>query len=129
LGLFVYASFFLPRHFPEGQELYFIYCYIPHSWHCLWPENGRAEIELGSLWRRKYKNKMCYFYLFIFWCFYGQGIALVRQAVYHLSHTFSLFCFSCFSNRDLLYAWASLDHDPPIYAFHVAGMMGVHYHA
>jgi hypothetical protein len=28
----------------------------------------------------------------------------------------------------LLYTWASLDHDPPIYASHVARVTGAHHH-
>jgi hypothetical protein len=40
----------------------------------------------------------------------------------------ALFGFGYFSNKVSLYAQTGLDHDPPIYAFHVTGMTDVHYY-
>jgi hypothetical protein len=44
-----------------------------------------------------------------------QGFILTRQVLYHLSYTSSLFCVDYFSDRVLLYARASLNHDPPVF--------------
>jgi hypothetical protein len=46
---------------------------------------------------------------------------------YHLSHTLSPFCFGYFWDRILHYAWAGLDHVPPIYASHIVGMISTHH--
>jgi hypothetical protein len=41
-----------------------------------------------------------------------------------MSHSASPFRFGGFGDRVLLYAWASLDCSPSIYASHIAGMTG-----
>jgi hypothetical protein len=49
---------------------------------------------------------------------WAQGFMLTRQAVYHLSHTFSLFCsgyFRALSHILEIRIQADLDYNPPIY--------------
>jgi hypothetical protein len=55
---------------------------------------------------------------------WSQGLTLARQASFHLSHSISLFCVGYFWDRSSLWAWAGLDHGPPICPSHVAGMTG-----
>jgi hypothetical protein len=54
---------------------------------------------------------------------------LALQALYHLSHPFSSFCFSYFQIGSLIFAWAGLDSSPPIYTFQVPEMTGIYHHA
>jgi hypothetical protein len=72
-----------------------------------------------------------FFFSFFFFVVLGFEVRTLfaRQASYHLNHAPSPFCFSYFSNSIFaLYAWASLDHSPPIYTPKRAGMMGAcHY--
>jgi hypothetical protein len=45
-----------------------------------------------------------------------QNFSLARKALYSLSYTSTPFCFGYFWDRVSLFAQASLDHEPPIYA-------------
>jgi hypothetical protein len=50
--------------------------------------------------------------------------------LYHLSHAPNPFGFCYFSARVSCFCLEPvLDHDPPIYAFHVAGITGMPHHA
>jgi hypothetical protein len=59
----------------------------------------------------------------------AQGHALAEQMFYHLSHTHSPFCFYYFSSEVLRLCQAIQDHDPSIYASHIAVTTGVSRHA
>jgi hypothetical protein len=64
---------------------------------------------------------------FFFWWWYWiwiQGLALARQAVYHLNHVFLALC----QRRFYVYILADLDHNPPIYTSHIAGITGMYHH-
>jgi hypothetical protein len=58
-----------------------------------------------------------------------QGYGLLRQALYHLRHTLSLFLFRDFSGRVWYFCpgWISNGH-PPTFTSHVAGDAGMHHH-
>jgi hypothetical protein len=49
---------------------------------------------------------------------------LAEKALYHLDHTPSPFCFSYFLDRvSCFLCRLALDHDPPTYAFCIAGII------
>jgi hypothetical protein len=50
------------------------------------------------------------------------------QAHYHLSHTLSPLLFIYFSNRVLHCPGPASDHDVPIYASHVVGIIDIYHH-
>jgi hypothetical protein len=51
----------------------------------------------------------------------NSGLALTTQALYHLSHTSALFCFSYFLDRVLRFCpWLASDHSPPTYTSHLS---------
>jgi hypothetical protein len=56
--------------------------------------------------------------------FWEWGGSSTQGLACRLSHTL---CFGYFSNKVLLYTWASLDCHPPIYTSTVARMTGVHH--
>jgi hypothetical protein len=47
-----------------------------------------------------------------------QGFVLAKQALYCLRDTFSPFLLWLYGDRVLIFAQASQEHDPPIYASH-----------
>jgi hypothetical protein len=65
-----------------------------------------------------------YTVLFIYFGRTTEGLILVRQVLYNLSHVSSPFVLVIFQTAFCFYAQASLDYDPPIYVSHSAGMTG-----
>jgi hypothetical protein len=63
------------------------------------------------------------FFLVVLW-FGLREHMLVKQALYHLSHTPRPFCFSLFFKIG-----PASDCDPPTFASQVAGIIDVSYHA
>jgi hypothetical protein len=59
-----------------------------------------------------YTNLLCV-------CYWGlnSSFVLVRQALYHLSRDFSLFCSNYFEDRVLLFSQSGLDSATPILSF------------
>jgi hypothetical protein len=53
---------------------------------------------------------------------------MLRQVLYHLSHSTSPFCSGYFWDRVCIYSWASVDLNHPIYASRAAVMAGTHHH-
>jgi hypothetical protein len=41
----------------------------------------------------------------------------------------ALLALVIFLNRVLIFAWAGLDFDPPTYASHIIGIIGIYHHA
>jgi hypothetical protein len=68
------------------------------------------------------------FYFFDSTGIWTQSLELVKQALYHLSHTPGPFCFSCFLNRDSNFGQADLDYDPSSYTSHIVGITGKCFH-
>jgi hypothetical protein len=60
---------------------------------------------------------------------WSQGLAFARQVLYHLSHAPAFFDLDIHWIGSCIYVQASLDRDPPINAFHIAGVIGMHHHA
>jgi hypothetical protein len=73
-----------------------------------------------------YSRSIFSFYLFVFAVLGGwtQGLTLFRQALDHLSHFASPFCFVYFWDIVSLYAQVGLDYNPPVCASCVAGVTG-----
>jgi hypothetical protein len=53
----------------------------------------------------------------LFFLVWMQAFMLARQVLYGLSNASNPFCSGYFWDRVLLFAWASLDYVPPIYAY------------
>jgi hypothetical protein len=51
-----------------------------------------------------------------------------EDQIYHLSQAASPFCLSYFSDWVLVFAWAGLDLNPPIYASCLTGMTDTQHH-
>jgi hypothetical protein len=84
---------------------------------------GLFEINLIEIWFGR---------VFLFWFGFlmvwdlTQGFTLLRQALYHLSHASSPFCFNYFSSRFSHFSSGpALDHNPPTHVSSVPGITSV----
>jgi hypothetical protein len=91
------------------------------------PENWYWFIAFMNQYQSAHPAFHCLFYLFVFVVCFGiievwtQSLELARQVLCHLTHIFSPFCF-IFS---ITLPRQPLDHDPPMFAFQVAGNISV----